>query len=267
MVPPPPLSWAHVGVSPGQLQPEFDSVLFGKDKRAQPFSEFMKLGDKWYQLAVSKAGLELQATEVPIKTGTVKLSFKGGKPTWCILRGAGKYENSYFDITSGAELPVGKYTLFYGELRKGKKQQMIKTLILPGEGMEKFEVMEGKTTTVKLGGPFSFDFKFEEDEANLNLIGNTVVVVGAAGERYERPWGCVPRPDVSWRKKGTKKGSKGEKTQVISQNDEFSKYGWAAAWAPLDLVITKKGKVEESELQLIEKKNKLFGKIESDWKE
>ena len=135
------------------------------------------------------------------------------------------------------------------------------------EGMEKFEVMEGKTTTVKLGGPFSFDFAFEEDEANLTLTGNTVVVVGAAGERYERPWGCVPRPDVSWRKKGTKKGSKGEKTQVISQNDQFSEYGWAAAWAPLDLVIAKKGKVDESELQLSEKKNKLFGKIESDWKE
>ena len=67
--------------------------------------------------------------------------------------------------------------------------------------------------------------------------------------------------------KSSDKGTKPKKTHVILETDEFTEHGWAATWAPLDLVLDKKGKVEASELQLTEKKNKLFGKINSDWKE
>ncbi|MCB9916390.1 MAG: hypothetical protein H6828_14775 [Planctomycetes bacterium] len=261
-----PLTWAHVGTSAKHLQPELDSVLIGKAKRAVPYSEFLQVEGKWYQLEPQGPGTTLKATEVTLETGKVKVAFKGGKPTWVVLRGAGRYENSYFDVTDGADVPVGKYTLYFGELRKGKKQQTCKTLILPGDSPPKYDVAAGKTTTVELGAPFSFDFTFEEDEHSITLKGNSVVIVGAAGERYERPWNCVPRPEVSWREAGAKKGSKPEKTDVISENDQFTKYGWAAAWFPLDLVLEKKGNVESSELQLSEKKNKLFGKIDSEWK-
>jgi hypothetical protein len=262
-----PISWEHIGLSKGLLQPEMDSVVVGKSKRAVPFSEYLQVAGQWYKFETQGVGMELLATAVELKTGKAKLAFKGGKPTWLVLQGMGTFENSYFDVSRPTELPVGRYKLFYGELRKGKKQQMAKTVILPGKSMENFEVFEGKTTKIMLGGPFSYDFSFKEEESSIHLKGKTVVVIGTAGERYERPWNCVPRPLVSWRKKGSKKGSKPAKTHVIAQSDQFSEYGWDASWAPLDLVLEKRGKVEAAELQLSEKKNKLFGKIKSDWKE
>ncbi len=261
-----PISLGEPGLTKGYYQPNLDSVVLGKSKRAVPFSEYMKIGDKWYQLEALDFGRELKATEVELKTGTLKLSFKGPKPAWVIMRGVGRYEDSYFDITKGAEVPVGRYSLFYGEVRKGKKQEVAKTLILPGKSNKEYAVLEGKSTTVKLGGPFNFDFSFEEDETTIKLIGKSVVVIGALGERYERPWYCRAKPGVSWRKKGTKKGSKPAKTKLVNDNDQISVHGWLAAWHPLDVVLTKKGHVEASEVQLTMKKHKLFGKINSEWR-
>ena len=97
-----------------------------------------------------------------------------------------------------------------------------------------------------------------------------IVALGIARERYERMWNCAPRPEVSVRKAGTKKGSKPEKMNVVldlleRNEDGTFKYTEADTWRPVDTAYpTKKG--EAVELQLVEKKNKLFGEIESDWK-
>lgn len=93
-------------------------------------------------------------------------------------------------------------------------------------------------------------------------------MIGSAGERYERPWNCVPRPTASYRKLGARKGSKPEKFHIVMSQDEIIEAGdWTVAWFPGDLVLTKKGRSEKSELALEQKKNKLFGKIVPDWKE
>ncbi len=264
-----PLSWAHEGLTKGQLHPECDSILIDGAKRAQPFSEYQKIGGKWFRLEMLNGGTSLKAYPTEIKTGKVKVSFKGTKPTWLIVQGAGKYENSYFDLMQkGVELPVGKYKLFCGEVRKGKKQQTMKALMLPGKSMESWSIAEGETTDVKLGGPFKFDFKFDESGKSITVLGNSVAITGVAGERYERPWNCVPRPSASYRKPGARKGSKAEKLGAVMSQDEINEAGdWNVAWFPIDLTITKKGNVEKSQVALEEKKNKLFGKIIPDWKE
>ncbi len=264
-----PLQWGHVGMTPGNLQPEMDSVVIGDSKRAVPWSEYLKIGDKWYVMQPAKFGQELGVSEAEVETGKVKLSFKGGKPSWIILQGAGLFANSYFDVVDKKnELPAGDYKLFYGELRKGKKLQMAKTLIIPGENTRQWEVVTGKTTTVQLGGPFGFDFNFDHDAKTVHVEGNTVAVIGVAGERYERPWNCVPRALASWRKEGSKKGSKPEKMGFIKSQDELTTAagGWSACWFPFSVTMPKKGKAEDVQVQLTEKKNKLFGKIESEWR-
>ena len=48
----------------------------------------------------------------------------------------------------------------------------------------------------------------------------------------------------------------------------LEKHGWPAAWFPLDTTVeTKEKPGTEVEVQLVDKKHDLFGKVESDWKE
>ena len=231
-------------------------------------AELQEIGGKWYRLEVKGGGTSLTATPVEVKTATLKYKFAGGKPEWIIVRGTGELENCYFEVSSkGTEVPAGKYELFYGDLRKGKKQQVAKALIIPGRKALSVSVQAGKVETLELGAPFGFDFDTTLDGETLTLIGQSVVVVGSAGERYERAWNCVPRPELSWRKSGAKKGSKGEKADFVQSSYQLDELGWEAGWFPRDLIITLKGKPEAVEVQLFEKKNKLFGKLTSDWKE
>lgn len=263
-----PTVWQHVGMSPGVLHPEMDSIVIGKEKRARPWSEYQQLGERWFRLESAEGGKRILGEPVDLETGELKLKFKGGKPSWVILRGEGVYENSFFDIAGSAtEVPTGRYHLYYGELRKGKKRQMVKTLFVPGEATPSWDVVAGETTIVELGGPFAYDFEIEQDASTISLAGKRVVITGVAYERYERPWGCVPRPDVSYRKAGARRGSKPETMKAVLDQDQIFEAGWAAAWSPLDLILEKRGSVAEAEVQLTEKKNKLFGKVASDWKQ
>lgn len=262
-----PVQWGYDGVTEGMLHPEMDSIVIGGGKRARPWSEYQEIDGTWYRLEVENGGKSLKAYPIETETGSIKLSFKGGKPTWLVVKGSGKYENSYFDLMEkGIKLPPSKWTLYCGELRKGKKVQTMKTLILPGKETPPWRVEVGATTEAALGAPFGFDFKVEEDGKNLAIPGNSVVITGVASERYERPWNCVSKPSASYRKVGVKKGSKPEDFGRVGEQEEVNKGGWSVAWFPKDLDIKKKS-ADKSEVQLTEKKNKLFGKIESTWKD
>ena len=53
----------------------------------------------------------------------------------------------------------------------------------------------------------------------------------------------------------------------LSQEElEVQKYDYQTIWFPVGEPIAKPNAGEELEVQLFEKKNKLFGKIESSWK-
>jgi hypothetical protein len=112
------------------------------------------------------------------------------------------------------------------------------------------------------------EFSFEMGGEGVVVQGGTVVVVGERGERYERPWNCRPAPDVSWRKSGARKGNKAERMKLISDQYVMMEVenGWAKVWFPLDCEFEVKN-LDAVELQLAEKKNSLFGKLESEWKE
>jgi hypothetical protein len=261
-----PKFWHHTGMSDGHDQPELDAFLVEGEGRARPWSEYQKIGDTWYKLAAAKGGKVLEATPVQLEVGTLELAYEGGPPTWLVVRGKGQFENSYFDLSSGkAEVPTGAYELFYGELRKGKKRATAKAVIVPGAESPTWSVEAGATAKVELGAPYGFDFKIERSGEHVTVVGKSVVVIGKAGERYERTWNCVPRPEASWRKAGTKKGSKGELLDLVLDQFAIGEKGWPAAWSPLDVTMTLKGSPDKIEVQLFEKKNKLFGEIESVW--
>ncbi len=117
------------------------------------------------------------------------------------------------------------------------------------------------------------DVKVSEDLCSkgaeaVTVAGASVTVVGSRGERYERTWGCAPRPDVMLRKAGSRKGGKGEKMGAVMDLNAMEEgkriFSYGDTWRPLDTTVD--NKYDEVEVQLVEKKNKLFGKIESVWK-
>ena len=263
-----PQRWPHFGMVKDAYQPEFDSIRIGGAKKAQPFSEYVNLGAAgWHKLEAVNGGVELKAEPFEFKTGTVQLKSKGLKPDYFVLKGIGAdLENTYIDISGGkkVEVPIGRWELCFGLVRKGKKMQMMKAVILPTDNMPVYDVIEGKNVTVESGAPFTFDFEYEASGSGVAMDGTSVRVLGAGGEAYERIYGAVPVPEASVRKKGGKRAVMTEKLKPALDQDGVQKHGWAALWKPLDKEIP--AKVGDAEVQLMEKKNRLFGKITSDWK-
>ncbi len=268
-----PQTWGTLGMTPNHYEPVMDTMVIGPGKRAKPYSELVEIEGRWYKLEVQEEGGKLAALPSDVDTGVLKLDFKGPvQPTYLVMMGSGDTKNCYFDIVEGGakgvRVPVGSYTLYYGELRKGKKKQMQKAVIVPpNTGAPSWSVRKNEVTNVTLGAPFGFDFRFETDGSKLKVLGGTVAVVGNAGERYERPWNAVAKPEALWRKKGTKQAAGDEKMGVGSLDTiNDAKLGWASVWFPLNTEIDAKQEAT-FEVQLVQKKHDLFGKVESAWKE
>lgn len=265
-----PGTWAHMGLSEGVYQPEPDSMVIAGGKRAVPYSEFVKIGEQWYQLTPQNGGTSFEVARVSFPVGELKLDFgKGPKPSYVILKGRDRFENLYVDLVGSktVEVPVGRYSLAYGMVSKGKKLQSIKALMVADSSTKAWDVRPGETTEVELGGPFDLDFDVQLEGDELTIPGQSVVVVGRGGERYERLWNCVLDPEVSWRKAGSGRGSKGEGMGTHGDQDAMQKYGYPAVWFPKDLTLSVKAGEEGAEASLFVKKNKLFGKLESSWRD
>ncbi len=270
----PPKQWGYPGLVDGSTQSDIDSMLVGTEKHARPWSEFGEVGGIWYQFEPQKAGTEMKAQPSTLETGKLKLECKGELPEYVIVQGEGSFEKTYIDLlqNGGAEVsvPVGKYKLFFGLIRKGKKQQVMKSLILPGRRTPAWIAEAGKTTVVPFGAPYSFDFSQTLKDGMLTVKGSSVTLIGASFERYERLWNCVAKPELAWRKAGTKRGSKPEKFPILedlnARDEQGKSHDPGETFHPLDLTVeTKLKDTEGVEVQLIEKKNKLFGAIESAW--
>lgn len=271
-----PLSWQYLGLAPNATQPDMDCVVVGESKRALPWSEFLPVGERWYKLEPQMGGMTLRATPVELETGRLRLEFKGEYPEWLVLRGTGVLANTFIDLCAagkeGVVAPVGEYRLVAGLIRKGKKQQTQKCLILGNDLVPPFNVKTGAETVVKLGGPYRFEFERARTENVEFVSGPSLRVVGAAGETYDRFWNCVLAPQVSLRKTGTKKGGKPEDMPRVNgsldelREDGARRWAYADVWRPLSFPIVPKKADDALEVQLSEKKHKLLGDIESDWK-
>ncbi len=267
-----PTEHGYTGLRDGSFQKEMDSVVIGEEaKFAVPWSELQKFGDQWYRLGRPEGSEDLAATKADVKSGTLALDLKGVNADWLVVRGTGTLENCYFDLVQGGakkvEVPEGNYELFCGQVSTGKRTQMLKALVLAAPETKTWRVIAGETLKVELGAPFGFDFKFTQDEETISVEGPSVVVTGRGGETYQRFWNCVPMPEVNVRKAGATKGKKEEKLIPVGSQEELIDAGndYRFAWFPLNKQFPKPKKGEPVELQLVEKKNKLFGKVESDW--
>ncbi len=267
-----PKGWQLIGLLDGYNQFDTDSILVGDAKRALPWSELVQVGEDWYRFQRDESTDELVVSKRDVETGTLKLDMKGLSADYLVVRGKGANEQVFIDVAAskkGVEVPVGAYELFAGRVSKGSRNQKMKALVLAGRNTPSWHVDAGIDTTIKLGAPFGFDFSFSEDDDKATIVGRSIVVTGSADETYQRLWNCVVRPEASERPVGSKKGGKPEKMKPLESQEEMALFGGEGfyyVWFPTDLTLEKKKSGEDVEIQLTEKKNKLFGKIESDWK-
>ena len=139
--------------------------------------------------------------------------------------------------------------------------QQMKAVIQPTEGMERIIVKPGETTVIGYGSPYKFDFVRDrrperdgrrEDREDPRLGGRRTTASTTASLRRRR------RPP-----QGRQAGQREHADEAGRGQPRLEKHGWQGMWKPItDSVPLKEAEVE---VQLVEK-NKLFGKVESDWK-
>ena len=266
-----PKSWQFTGVVQGSFQHDLDAILVDGDRRARPWSEYQQIGDVWYQLEVEAGGTRILATEATVETGELSLKYRGPDLAFLVVKGKGQYENCYFDLMQngrgGVEVPPGEYELFCGMVAEGRRQQMMKALVLPGEDMPTWTVAAGEELEIELGQPFGFAFEVVDNGDSVTVLGQSVCVEGKGGETYQRLWNCVPQPEASLRVEGSRRGGSPEEMGIVTGQAEVGDVGWwTQVWFPFDVELPKRDPSDRVEVQLTEKRNKLFGKIESDWK-
>jgi hypothetical protein len=266
-----PKDWAHIGLVEGSYQHDVDSVLIGESKFARPWSRLHKIGAAWYELVTAESGVDLLATRSEVQSGTLQLDLKGLPVTWLVVRGVGDKKDLFYDVAGGGtnkvEVPVGTYEIYSGQVASGKKAQAMKAMILPGHSTRTWRVNAGETVKIELGAPFALDFKQTQTEESVTVEGPTILVTGRGGETYQRLWNCVLTPEVHLRKAGSSRGKKEEELVPVGSQEELEthEYDFRTAWFPVGKPITKPSP-DPVEVMLFQKKHKLFGKLESDWK-
>lgn len=264
-----PKGWGYIGMTKGEFQYDLDSVLIGKrPKKAVPFSEVMQVGKEWYKFTPQETGKAFSVVPLEeIKTGEVTLKFKGPDPSWVVIKGKDGLENCFYDLTAGrkVEVPAGRYELYCGGVRAGKGKDSLQKAYMspPKDGLD-IQVQADGETEVVLGGPFSFDAAFSASKNKVVVQGASLTVVGVGGERYHRLWNARAQPEVAASNKPKGKGGKGRKMSLIDDQNTLTQEGFEKAWKALNVELS--GSFAEGAfIRLTEKKNKLFGKIESDW--
>lgn len=260
----PPDERGRVGLPLETLQPHLDGVFVDKAKLAMPFSEIMCIGGTWVRVEPRNGGRTFQvseATDLPV--GKVKLVYKGADLEWAVIRGAGPASDLFYLVEPGrsVEVPAADYHIYTGVVRDGD----MKALMIRGDA-ETFTVREGDEMKVTLGGPFAYDFTWSLVEDEVRVKGDSVHVRGIGGEHYHLLWNCRAVPEVHVRPAGRSAWSQVGVMELLGKAkdvDDLGPEGWAMAWTPLDLLVENKYG-DEVEVRLHERKNGLFGRIDSD---
>ncbi|QDU84755.1 hypothetical protein Pla163_18690 [Planctomycetes bacterium Pla163] len=252
------------GLPRGVFRPSFDGVFVGKSKVAEPFSEIMRVGKDWYRIETLAGGRKFNVSPVvDMPVGELRLDYKGADLEWVVVRGDGVGSGLFFSLEAGksVEVPVGSYHVYTGVVR----EKDAKALMVTGDSPS-FEVTAGEQTRIQLGGPFGYDFSSAFVPDGVRIRGESVHVVGVGGEHYHLLWNCRTAPEVHLRKTGSSSWTQVGQLELIDSVSGISNFdgdGWAAAWTPLDKILENK-LGDDVEVRLHERKNPLFGRIDSD---
>ncbi|MFK7742859.1 MAG: hypothetical protein AB8H80_21285 [Planctomycetota bacterium] len=271
----------------GVLAPLIDSMRIGKGKRV-PYSQFVKLEAGWFYQKIT-GGSEVSIWPLNpeyYKTGKVKMSWKGAKPTvpdQLVIQGKGDIAGAVFDLASQKEieLPVGEYSVIFGRMVHGKGARVQMAQIYPSDESESFVIKEGETLTLEMGAPLRIEFVKEGSGKDVTIDATSIHVRDKSGLMITAMHGMSIDCDVMAAKNEKGKGKKeigsfvpftsAELIGTASQN--YPNLGFLIATYPLpkgykegELKLTAELPAEGMKVGLFVKKHKFFGKLETVWK-
>ncbi len=243
-----------------------DGIVIGKN-RPQPWSDVVQVAGKWYHFKpVDPLAKKLRTRELDIATGNVVMKWNGPvAPKMLVVGETKEFKGSFFDVAGGkpVAVPAGRYEIAYGRIETGKAAQGKQAWIFKGDSPA-FEVKEGETITLDLGGPYTVDFKSKDQGDVLTVEGKSLIVKEKTGAIVGRIYDEIPFFEVAARRKGA--GPVGKPKAMAKISTETFNSDNVAAWFPADFVI-EKAKSVELEVQLTLKKHALLGgPFTSEWK-
>jgi hypothetical protein len=273
----------NLGAGPDEevAVPAYDGMKIGKGD-AQPYSEWVKVGEHWYHVRGKDDGTGVGLRPVNpeyFSTGMLELDWggaKGTEPAVLIVQGRGDFRGARFDLSGGkpVEVPVGDYELSFGRIESGKGARIMTANVFPGS-FERVKVEAGKTTTIALGAPFHLDFQKAGTETEVEIDAVGIRIRGRAGELYTHVNGAAPAPHVLIARSDDGKGAREAGEFVPIRDPEtlnLVSNGQRTLGSHVGFYPIPKGSRGETRLKLAvppghfvglqEKKNKLFGKLD-----
>ena len=273
----------------------YDSMKIGSRGPVVPFSNAVKIEDKWYMIELDDEGTGVVAKPLHadfFPTGTVKMKWSGSaaaKPQVLIIRGRDHMKTVAFNaaIAKGVEVPVGQYDIAYGRAVKGKGERTQMVSIFKGNSGT-ISVEAGQEAELAIGGPFKFDYVRGGTGDEVVLDSLDFRIVGIGGELYGKIQGPVPEVEVIVARtpEGKAAGVVGEFEPISSpeilnaaastaneylnaRGGGYRGLGAEVAFFPVvkgdtagNTVLKFKLPYEGALIGLRSKKNKLFGKID-----
>ena len=267
--------------------PLFDSMKVGKGKRV-PYSQFVKLTAGWHYMEIA-GGADVAVRPLNpeyVKSGKVKLSWKGPKPTapdQLVIQGRGDYATAIFEVAGGkpVDVPAGEYSVIWGRMTHGKGARLQTAQIYPTDETKSFLVKPGETFDLEMGGPFTLNFERQGDR-NASIDALSICVTEQSGCKITAMHGialpCDALASVSSSLKGAKEvGSFVPFTNdqlILNAAEQYNNLGFKVATFPMpkgyregEMVITMKFPVDGTMLTLrAPKKHKFFGPLQNVWK-
>jgi hypothetical protein len=221
-----------------------------------------------------------------VKSGKVKLSWKGPKPTapdQLVIQGRGDYATAIFEVAGGkpVDVPAGEYSVIWGRMTHGKGARLQTAQIYPTGETKSFLVKPGETFDLEMGGPFTLDFERQGDR-NASIDALSICVTEQSGCKITAMHGIALPCDALASVSSSLKGAKEVGSFVPFTNDQliekateqYNNLGFMVATFPMpkgyregEMVITMKFSVDGTMLTLrAPKKHKFFGPLQNVWK-
>ena len=241
-----------------------DGVLLGAAKQSMPWSRWLPDSKgNWFELQLDDP---LQAKEVKLRPvtpvlGRVKYSLKGVKKlklqSLIIESTTAETKGLVLDLLTlkgkAPGIPVGSYRVVQGRMVEKKGGEV---LIVPPKTGLRFTILADEETTLELGAPFQFAATVETTDNISTVLGNTLRVVGKAGEQYFRFVGAPLH--------GIELSAKGAKDSVMPAPSGLEVYNaWNRLYFPNNGVLEFSKPSSEPKIRLTLKKHPWFGKLDT----
>jgi len=212
--------------------------LFVQGGKPSLLGSTMRIGDRLYEVRVpDPRGERIELRPWNGTVGRVRARWSGRVPPACLfIRGVDRANlNAVLpvEVESSVVVPVGRYRLFFGAIRRGEGRRMQSVEIREGRS-EPFEVKPREETSLVLGAPFDVEFEVESTPEGTLIPGCGIRIFGAGGELYTRFYDEPPTGEVTIRRPD---GTVVEKARLRRVEAEDRLRDPGCAWHPKDLTI------------------------------